>query len=225
MKRNIIISILLLTVVSASAQDYTPTVNWPYLNPDFYEGEMRFMDGKRSQSKFNIHLGHGALHMVDTDGIIGETSVDDALSVRIGDVEFYNVGGKMLKVLAKSDKGMVVEESLANYAAVSRKDGAFGGGNANSAQGHSYDENFGNDAYLITNRYDDLLSQKEYGEELPMTVSRFILVDGVSVPAAKRDVSAIDGVDKKALTVFLKEEKINWKNPQDLLKVIDYIAK
>ena len=58
-----------------------------------------------------------------------------------------------------------------------------------------------------------------------MTVSRFILIDGVSVPAAKRDVSAIEGVDKKAFTAFLKEEKINWKDPQDLLKVIDYIVK
>ena len=119
----------LLTFLSASmaiAQDYIPTVNWPYLLPDFCEGELRMTDNVVSRSRFNIHLGQGILHMVDENGIIVEISVDNALSARIGDAEYANIGGKMLRVLARSDNGYVVEEKLADYSAVVRDDGAYG---------------------------------------------------------------------------------------------------
>ena len=37
-------------------------------------------------------------------------------------------------------------------------------------------------------------------------------------------VSAFEGIDKKALATLLKESKLKWKDPQDLLALIDYIA-
>ena len=162
MKRFFIVSIISLFCFAAAAQDYTPTVNWPYVNPDFYEGVLRQMGNKMSKSRFNIHLGQGQLHIL-TNGEIAEAAVSDVLSVTIGDDEYTNVGGKMMKVLAQSDKGFVVEEKLADYSAVMRNDGAYGGSNANAAKSFSYDENYGNYGYLITNNYEDLLSQKDYG--------------------------------------------------------------
>lgn len=218
----------LLTFLSASmaiAQDYIPTVNWPYLLPDFCEGELRITDNVVSRSRFNIHLGQGILHMVDENGIIVEISVDNALSARIGDDEYANIGGKMLRVLARSDNGYVVEEKLADYSAVVRDDGAYGGSLSNAAKGFSYDENYGNYAYLITNVYDDLYYQKEYGEELPVVERVYLIINGEEILASKKDVSGLEGIDKKAFTAFLKEKKINWKNPDDLLKVIEFITK
>ena len=171
-----------------------------------------------------VHLGQGALHIL-TDGEIAEAAITDVLSVTIGDEEFTNVGGKMMKVLAQSENGFVVEERLADYSAVVRNDGAYGGSNSNSAKGFSYDENYGNYSYLITNNYEDLLSQKDDAEELPTTVQRYIVINGLPTLAIRKNVAAMDGVDKKAFSEFLKTEKINWKDPQDMLKVIDYIVK
>ena len=171
-----------------------------------------------------MHLGQGALHIL-TDGEIAEAAITDVLSVTIGDEEFTNVGGKMMKVLAQSENGFVVEERLADYSAVVRNDGAYGGSNSNSAKGFSYDENYGNYSYLITNNYEDLLSQKDDAEELPTTVQRYIVINGLPTLAIRKNVAAMDGVDKKAFSEFLKTEKINWKDPQDMLKVIDYIVK
>ena len=225
MKRIFVISLLFAAVFASSAQDYMPTINWPYLYPEFYEGELAHLGGKTSKAKLNINLGQGKLHMVGDDGMIGEVSVSQVISLNVCGDEFRNVGGKMLKVLARSEKGYVVEETLANYSAVVRQDGAYGGSNANAAQGYSYDENYGNYAYLITNNYEDLLSQKEYGEELPVTVQRFIVINGISVPAARKSVAAMEGVDKKEFAAFLKENKIDWKNPQDVLKVIGFVVK
>lgn len=209
---------------AAAAQDYTPTVNWPYVNPDFYDGVLRQMGNKLSKARFNVHLGQGALHIL-TDGEIAEAAITDVLSVTIGEEEFTNVGGKMMKVLAQSDKGFVVEERLADYSAVVRNDGAYGGSNSNSAKGFSYDENYGNYSYLITNNYEDLLSQKDDAEELPTTVKRYIVINGLPTLAIRKNVAAMDGVDKKAFSEFLKAEKIDWKEPQDMLKVIDYVVK
>lgn len=216
--------IVSLFCAAAAAQDYTPTVNWPYVNPDFYDGVLRQRGNKLSKARFNVHLGQGQLHIL-TDGEIAEATISDVLSVTIGEEEFTNIGGKMMKVLAQSEKGFVVEERLADYSAVIRNDGAYGGSNSNSAKGFSYDENYGNYGYLITNNYEDLLSQKNDAEELPMTVQRYIVIDGLPTLAIRKNVAAMDGVDKKAFSEFLKAEKINWKDPQDMLKVIDFLVK
>ena len=107
MKRYFILSIISLFSLAAAAQDYTPTVNWPYVNPDFYEGVLRQMGSKMSKARFNVHLGQGNLHIL-TNGEIAEANLSDVLSVTIGEEEFTNVGGKMMKVLAQSEKGFVV---------------------------------------------------------------------------------------------------------------------
>ena len=225
MKKMFSVSLMLVVCLALSAQDYMPTVNWPYLNPDFYDGEIVMAGGSISKAKMNIHLGQGQLHFVDESGMIGEASVAAAVYAKICDDQFVNVNGKMLRVLAASEKGSVVEEVLADYSAVVRQDGAYGAPNANAAQGHSYDENYGNYAYLITNVYVDLVAQKEYGDPLPVTTQRYFVIDGVSMPVSRKSITSIEGVDKKVFAAFLKAEKIDWKEPEDLLKIIDFVVR
>lgn len=221
--KKLLLMFVMLVGISAAAQDEVPTINWPYLYPDFLEGELRQNGGGVSEGLFNIHLGQGTLNMV-TKGNIGEVSSANVLYVKIGEDLFQNVGGKMMRVLAESEAGMVVEETLADYSAVTRNDGAYGGGMSNSAKSFSYDENIGNYAYLVTNVYEDLLSIKNNAEELPVNVQRYLLIKGSPVLATRRNVTGLDGMDKKAFSAFLKTEKIDWKDPQDLLKVLEYVA-
>ena len=129
-----------------------------------------------------------------------------------------------MKVLAQAEKGYVVEEKLADYSAVVRDDGAYGGSLSNAAKGFSYDENYGNYGYLVTNNYEDLLSIKNESEELPLTANVYLLINNEPVQANKKSVSALDGVDKKGFAEFLKSNAIKWKDPQSLVKVIDYVT-
>ena len=46
----------------------------------------------------------------------------------------------------------------------------------------------------------------------------------LKVPANKNSVKALDGVDKKAFSAFLKSNKIKWDEPQGLIKVIEYLV-
>ena len=156
MKKLLTLCLAMLLASAAFAQDELPTVNWPYIYPDFVEGEITQIGGKSGKAVYNIHLGQGVLHFVK-DGLISEVSTTGIIYVTIGEDVFRNVGGKLLKVLAQTEGGSVVEEKLADYSAVVRDDGAYGGSLSNAAKGFSYDENYGNYGYLVTNNYDKFI--------------------------------------------------------------------
>ena len=124
MKKLLFSIIAILMAVAASAQKDSPTTSWPYLYPDFMEGELEVRT-KITKALVNIHLNLGALHYVE-DGKIKESSTIGITKLVIGEDVFRNVGGKMMKILAETEGGYVVEETRANYTAVVKKDGAYG---------------------------------------------------------------------------------------------------
>lgn len=223
MKKLLFLFVSALVGMTVFAQDEMPTVNWPYLYPDFIQGELMQIGGGTSKGQYNIHLGQGALHLVE-NGQIGEISVQTVMKVTIGEDIFRNVGGRMYKVLAEGKDGYVVGETLADYSAIVRDDGAYGGSLSNAAKGFSYDENYGNYSYLVTNDYADLLSIKNESEELPVTKNTYLVIDNQLYPANKKSVLAIEGVDKKVFSEFLKSNDIKWKEVVDLVKIVDYIT-
>lgn len=212
-----------LMAVAAFAQE--PTTNWPYLYPEFKEGELN-VRSKTEKALFNIHLDLGALHYVE-DGRIKEANVLNATTLVIGDDVFRNVAGKMLKVLARAQGGYIVEEIRATYSAVVRNDGAYGTTALNSTTTKTflYNENAINqyNGYLMTDVYKDLLAMRDDAEKLPVRKNLYIVIGMDQIPADKKSVASLSGLDKKALKAFLKSEKIDWNEIGDLVKVIDYI--
>jgi hypothetical protein len=77
MKKLLTLCLAMLLASAAFAQDELPTVNWPYIYPDFVEGEITQIGGKSGKAVYNIHLGQGALHFVK-DGLI---ALDGAVSL------------------------------------------------------------------------------------------------------------------------------------------------
>ena len=207
------------------AQESTPTVNWPYLYPEFREGELN-VRSKIEKALFNIHLDLGALHYVE-DGKIKEANTLNATTLTIGDDVFRNVGGKMLKALARTQGGFIVEEVRASYSAVVRDDGAYGTTSLNSTTTKTflYNENAINsyNGYLLTDVYADLLAMKDDSESLPVRKTMYMIIGMEQIPAERKSVTSLEGMDKKALKAFLKSEKIDWSDIGDLVKVIDYI--
>lgn len=212
-----------LMAVAAFAQE--PTTNWPYLYPEFKEGELN-VRSKVEKALFNIHLDLGALHYVE-DGRIKEANVLNATTLLIGNDVFRNVAGKMLKVLARAQGGYIVEETRATYSAVVRNDGAYGTTALNSTTTKTflYNENAINqyNGYLMTDVYKDLLAMRDDAEKLPVRKNLYIVIGMDQIPADKKSVASLSGLDKKALKAFLKSEKIDWNEIGDLVKVIDYI--
>ena len=212
-----------LVAVAAFAQE--PTTNWPYLYPEFKEGELN-VRSKTEKALFNIHLDLGALHYVE-DGRIKEANILNASTLVIGNDVFRNVAGKMLKVLVRAQGGYIVEETRATYSAVVRNDGAYGTTALNSTTTKTflYNENAINqyNGYLMTDVYKDLLAMRDDAEKLPVRKNLYIVIGMDQIPADKKSVASLSGLDKKALKAFLKSEKIDWNEIGDLVKVIDYI--
>ena len=228
MKRLLFICVGILLVLSASAQNDQPTANWPYLYPDFMEGELLRANKDSNKGRFNIHLNISALHYVDKNGKIKEADTWGVIGLIIGEDRFRFVEGKMLKVMAESKGGSVVKESRANYSAIVKKDGAMGTTALNSTTTKTflYNENVINqyNGYLLTDVYKDLHAMKDQSERLPVNSNLYLVIEKRLVPANKKSVAALEGINKKEFSAFLKTEKIQWNEPQDLIKVIDYIT-
>ena len=224
MKRLLLICIAALSAAVAVAQNVSPTVNWPYMYPDFVEGEMEKMGGQIEKGRYNIHLNVGALHYLN-DGTIKEHPTVGVKSMTIGDDVYRNVGGKMLKVLAQTEGGFVVMETLANFTGIISRDGAYGGAVANRDKTFSHQENNGSfNGYLVTDNYKDLIAIKDDSDKVPVTRKIFIVIGHQMIFANKSTVIDMTGVNKKAFSAFLKSNDIKWKDPEDLVKVIDYIT-
>jgi hypothetical protein len=224
MKRLLLICIAAFAAAVAVAQNVSPTVNWPYMYPDFVEGEMEKMGGQIEKGRYNIHLNVGALHYLN-DGTIKEHPTVGVKSMTIGDDVYRNVGGKMLKVLAQTEGGFVVMETLANFTGIISRDGAYGGAVANRDKTFSHQENNGSfNGYLVTDNYKDLIAIKDDSDKVPVTRKIFIVIGHQMIFANKSTVIDMTGVDKKAFSAFLKSNDIKWKDPEDLVKIIDYIT-
>ena len=59
---------------------------------------------------------------------------------------------------------------------------------------------------------------------LPVKEKTYLVFPGMVVYAAKKDVMEIDGIDRKAVSAFIKENKIRWKDPQSLQVLMDYLS-
>jgi hypothetical protein len=134
----------------------------------------------------------------------------------------------MQKVLARAQGGYIVEETRATYSAVVRNDGAYGTTALNSTTTKTflYNQNAINqyNGYLMTDVYKDLLAMRDDAEKLPVRKSLYMIIGMEQVPAEKKAVAGLEGLDKKAFKDFLKSEKIDWNELGDLVKVMDFIT-
>lgn len=216
------IVMLILSLGCMSAQNHKPTTTWPYLYADFQPGELKKITGAPIEGTYNIHIHLGTLHFIE-DGFIREVSPSEVFSVKIG-VDYYaSVGGTMMKVLARSDNGFIAQETLADMAALNSTGGAYGSSsNSIATQALSSLEGIGGSRSNMNHM--ELKNSKDDGQILPVKDKLFIVMNDAVVFAAKKDVSEIYGIDKKALNSFIKENKIKWKDPQSLIVLLDYLT-
>lgn len=227
MKKLLSLYVVMLLAISAYAQDADPTVNWPYLYPDFVEGELLRTNKAPNKALFNINLNMSHAHYID-GGKIREVDTWGVTGLVIGEDVFHFVQGQMLKVLAQTEGGYVVEEKRANYSSVVKNDGAYGTSSLSSTTTKTYLYN-GNainqyDGFLLTDVYKDLHAMKDDSETLPVRTNIYLVVGQELIPANKKSVSSLENVDKKAFSEFLKSDKIKWNKVDDLVKVLNFIT-
>ena len=223
MRRTIIAILLLcLSLGCMSAQNHKPTTTWPYLYADFQPGELKKTTGAPIEGTYNIHIYQGTLHFIE-DGMIHEVLSSQVFSLKIGMDYYANVGGTMMKVLARSDNGFIAQETLADIAALNSTGGAYGSSsNSISTQALSSLEGIGGSRSNMNHM--ELKNSKDEGQVLPVKDKLYLVMDQAVVFAAKKDVTELYGIDKKAVNAFIKENQIKWKDPQSLIVLLDYLT-
>lgn len=220
MKRIIVAAAMLLMACGLGAQE--PTTTWPYLYGDFTAGVLRQVGGAETQSVYNIHLLHGALHFVD-GGLVRELRSSDIFSVKIGQDIFVNVNGRMMQVVAKNDNGFVALDNEIDMVKLNSTGGAYGSSSSSvSTQALSSLEGIGASNSSSNINHMELRSNRDNGQVLPLLKKMYMVVDGRVIYATRKDFSECVGSDNAK--AFLKANKISWKDPASILEAIDFIA-
>ena len=209
---------------SAAADDFAPTSTWPYVYKDFSNGSVIRKSAPEKPGLFNISVIDGSLHFIDGP-LVKAANVFDVLGVRIGEDYFVNNGGKMYRVLAKSDKSLVVEAKEVDYATLNSTGGAYGSSsNTLGTMALSSAEGFGRGNSEGTNHV-EMMRGKDEGKILPLIPATYILVGSNLILARKGDVEDSEIAPKSDLKAFFKENKIKWKEPSSLLLLGDFLSK
>ncbi len=214
--------VLGLAATLCFAQKYQPTTTWPYVYDDFTGGRLLDNEGDILEGVYNIHLLQGRLHFIDGD-MIREVNTLDITSVTIGTDVYRNVGGSMMLVQAQSENGLVAKASEINATALNATGGAYGSSSSTLATQALTSLEFMNSGSGPVNHM-NLKNSKDDGKVLPVIEKLYLVFGRNIVFATKKDVLAIGGVDKGAVNAFLKENKTKWKDPQSLIKLVDFIS-
>jgi hypothetical protein len=222
MKRLVLICAFALASLFAVAQEYDPTSTWPYLYPDFTEGEIMSIDGSSKKALLNVHVLKAALHYIDGE-LIKELAPGQAFSARIGQDYYINASGKMMKILAQNNNGYVAEGVEVDVVKLNSTGAAYGSSSTTlGTMALSSLEGVGSTNSGTSMNHMEIKANKDNGQILPLLRKKYLFVNKMCIFATKRDVS--DVTDPTAFKAFLKANKVKWNDPQSLLGVVDFIA-
>ena len=127
MKRFLVIILAnLCALVNLMAQDdYVPTTTWPYIYPEFMNGEIMIGNGSTTKGLFNVCLADSQLHYIDGD-LVKKATILDLQGVTIGKDTYVYADFNLYKVLSKSGSAVVAEGYSIDMAKLNGSEGAYG---------------------------------------------------------------------------------------------------
>ena len=219
MKRFLVIILAnLCALVNLMAQDdYVPTTTWPYIYPEFMNGEIMTGNGSTTKGLFNVCLADSQLHYIDGD-LVKKATILDLQGVTIGDFNLY-------KVLSKSGSAVVAEGYSIDMAKLNGSEGAYGSsGSTLATQSLSSLEGIGGNRTNMNHM--DLRNSKDSGKYLPLIERMYLVFNKTVVPATRKDVLeyASDKGFKPEAEKFIKENKIKWNQQVSLQALADFLS-
>ena len=218
MKKLALAVLALAAFLSLRAQDYS--TSWPYLYPEFREGTIYMNDGTKLVYNVNVHILHGRLHYLD-NGVVKEAISSNLLLIKIGDDEYMNVNGDIMKIVAKNDKGMVTALQLGDFERLRDAGGAYGSSTTSSATRRLTSVDV---AGKVNQNHMELWESRHNGELVDLVTTYYIVTPTKTVEATQRAIrETLDDAGKDAFKKWLKQNKIEWKNPESLLTLTEFL--
>lgn len=204
--------------------DYVPTTTWPYIYPEFTDGEIMTGNGSTTKGLFNVCLSDSQLHYIDGD-LVKKATVLDLQGVTIGKDTYVYADFKLYKVLSKSGSAVVAEGYTIDMAKLNGSEGAYGSsGNTLATQSLSSLEGIGGDRTNMNHM--DLRNSKDSGKYLPLIERMYLVFNKTVVPATRKDVLAYasDKGFKSEAEQFIKDNKTKWNQQVSLQVLADFLS-
>ena len=218
MKKFLLAVLCFAAALTLRAQEYS--TSWPYLYPEFKEGTVYLTDGSKLVFNLNVHILHGRLHYVDK-GVIKEAVPDNLLLVKIGEDEYMNVDGSIMKVVAQNDKGLIAALQLGDFDKLRDTGGAYGSSTTSSATRRLTSIDV---AGKVNQNHMELWESRHSGELVDLVSTYYIVTPEKTVEATQKAIrETLDDAGKDAFKKWLKQNKIKWKNPESLLTLTDFL--
>ncbi len=228
MKKIVFLLLGMMAVLPAFAQPnrdkwaFKPKDTWPFLYEDFTEGVVCSDSGDDILTgKINVSVLNQKLYYIKGENIM-EADMVKVFSVKAGEDIFVNVAGKLYKVLAESKGGAAVQARYLDVEQMNKANIGYGVSSSvastQNVAGLALDSNAGTNI-------NKALESKEGGAEIPLAEKTYILFcRNRIVPALKREVMDVPGLDKNQAKAFFKEHKIKWSQPESLTEVADFLT-
>lgn len=218
MKYCLIAVCAVLCCIGVKAQTYT---TWPYLYPQFKDGVIYLLNGKKVHHKVNVHLLKSRLHYVEAD-IVREAQSGDIYYVAVGDDKFMVVGGDVMQVVQETEKGFVAKLVKIDEESLYDSGGAYGGTTTTSATRNLSSLEVAGGANM---NHMLLLQNKESGKEVALKEEYYLVANNNIYRAYRKDIEkALDPTVSGKFKTFLKQNRIRWKDPAKLKLVVDFLV-
>lgn len=220
MKRSVIMILACLMAATAFAQGEIYT-SWPYYYSDFQEGTILLTGGRRHTRPLNVHLLEGKIHFVDEGGIIREADNGKMINAQIGDDIYKRVDGRLMQAIpGPDDSHFIAVSRTADLQALNETGGAYG---VSSTSSSTRKLSSLETSQVINTHHMDILQHKEDGTRLDIKTEYYIVRGHECVKATKRDINkSLDKEGKARFKAFLKDHKINWKDPESLKQLFEF---
>lgn len=206
-------------IAQMRAQDYEPTTSWPYLYKDFGQGEIFMKGGQKMIQKLNVHLAHSTVHYLDKE-TVKQLSLKDVALIEIGRDKFLVYDSAVYKVTASNEKGMLLEQSTGNFAALAETGGAYGTSSTSSATRSLSSLETGN---TVGCNHMILYQNKDNGQTLPLIVKYYIKTADFFCPARKKELDECFAARADEWKAWLKANKIKWNKSESLERILEFL--
>lgn len=223
MKRSLLGLLLVFLPLGAMAQKYEPNTKWPYLYEEFQKGTIFFEGNQKSEAQLNIHLLGNVLHYIKPDGKIYQSDERKIVRVEIGDDAYLFFNRQLSEILAHEGTNLLLKFTKADFDAMESGGGGAYGASLNSSS--SRDLSSLDLGGLNNPELGKMLQEKRDGRTIPLVNQYFFVINDTRVDANKKEVEKFVGAARAGeLKKFLKENKIKWKNADDLALLLKFLT-
>lgn len=238
MKQITLSLLLLLSIATGWAQTgrgtYEPTLNWPYLLDDFYDGTIIIGTDSVCKTRLNIHLRSEALYCIDSEGKIARVIFPNMSAIIISNNLYRFVDGKPMKQLHAEGDALLMDYTYIDF---EQMKAGYTQGMALYARAYSetsMQANLNNHIDLkelhmkgeFNESYNEMRNTWYDGDKLPVRNVCYFIVHGKTFRAISTECNAhLDKAAQKKLKQLVKSKKLKWKNREDLVTILKFMKK